>query len=61
MKCICELIKEGCSEKLSTGEWNDIYMRKEYGNYYIEAIADGNAYLTLNYCPKCGRKLEEDD
>ena len=54
MKCICELIKEGHSEKLSTGQWNDIYMRKEYGNYYIEAIADGNAYLRLNYCPKCG-------
>ena len=51
MKCICELIKEGRSEKLSTGEWNDIYMRKEYGKYYIEAIADGNAYLKLNYCP----------
>ena len=43
MKCICELIKEGHSEKLSVGDWNDIYMRKEYGKYYIEAIADGNA------------------
>ena len=61
MKCICELIKEGHSEKLSVGDWNDIYMRKEYGKYYIEAIADGNTYLRLNYCPKCGRKLEEDD
>ena len=61
MKCICELIKEGHSEKLSVGDWNDIYMRKEDGKYYIEAIADGNAYWTLNYCPKCGRKLEEDD
>ena len=61
MKCICELIKEGHSEKLSVGDWNDIYMRKEYGKYYIEAIADGNAYLRLNYCPKCGRKLKEDD
>ena len=55
MKCICELIKEGHSEKLSVGDWNDIYIRKEYGKYYIEAIADGNAYLKLNYCcPKCG-------
>ena len=61
VKGVCELIKEGLSEKLSVGDWNDIYMRKEYGNYYIEAIADGNAYLRLNYCPKCGRKLEEDD
>ena len=61
MKCVCELIKEGQSEKFSVGSWVDIYMRKEDGKYYIEAIADGNAYLTLNYCPKCGRKLEEDD
>ena len=60
MKCRCELIKGGCSEKLSIGDWVDIYIRKEDGEYYIEAIADGNAYLKLNYCPKCGRKLEED-
>ena len=55
MKCICESIKECRSEKLSVGDW------KEYGKYYIEAIADGNAYLELNYCPKCGKKLKEDD
>ena len=61
MKCVCKFIKEGQSKKLSVGSWVDIYMRKEDGKYYIEAIADGNAYLTLNYCPKCGRKLEEDD
>ena len=61
MKCVCELIKEGQSEKLSVGSWVDIYIRKEDGKYYIEAIADGNAYLELNYCPKCGRKLKEDD
>ena len=61
MKCICELIKEGHSETISIGTYVNIYMRKEYGEYYIEAKADGNAYLKLNYCPKCGRKLEEDD
>ena len=59
MKYICELIKEGHSEKLSIGDWVDIYMRKEDGEYYIEAIADGNAYWELNYCPICGRKLKE--
>ena len=61
MKCICELIKEGHSEKLPISDWNDIYMRKEDGEYYIEAIAGVNVYWKLNYCPKCGRKLEEDD
>ena len=61
MKCICESIEDGHSERLSVGDWVDIYMRKEYGKYYIEAIADGNAYWELIYCPKCGRKLKEDD
>ena len=61
MKCICELVKEGFSEKISSGTWVDMYIRKEYGKYYIKAVADGNAYLKLNYCPKCGRKLEEND
>ena len=61
MKCICETVREGYSETISIGTYVNIYMRKEYGEYYIEAKADGNAYLKLNYCPKCGRKLEEDD
>lgn len=61
MKCICETVREGHSETISIGAYVNIYMRKEYGEYYIEAKADGNAYLKLNYCPKCGRKLEEDD
>ena len=61
MKCICETVREGHSETISIGTYVNIYMRKEYGEYYIEAKADGNAYLKLNYCPKCGRKLEEDD
>ena len=61
MKCICELVEEGCSEYLLVGDWVDICIKKEDSKYYIEALADGNAYLKLNYCPKCGRKLEEDD
>lgn len=61
MKCICETVKEGHSETISIGTYVNIYMRKEYDEYYIEAKADGNAYLKLNYCPKCGRKLKEDD
>ena len=47
MKCICELIKEGHSEKLSVGNRNDIYMKKEDGKYYIEAIAD--IYIRKEY------------
>ena len=61
MKCICETVRGGHSEIISIGAYVNIYMREEHGEYYIEAKADGNAYLKLNYCPKCGRKLEEDD
>ena len=39
----------------------DVCKKEINSKYYIEAIADGNAYLRLNYCPKCGRKLKEDD
>ncbi len=61
MKCVCELVKEDYPEKLSIGNWVDMYISKEGDEYYIEAVGDGKAYLKLNYCPKCGRKLEEDD
>ena len=61
MKCICEMVREGHSETISIGAYVNIYMRKEYGEYYIEAVSDGKAVMRLNYCPKCGRKLEEDD
>ena len=61
MKCICEIVKEGYSETISIGTYVNMYMTKKDGEYYIEAISDGKATMRLNYCPKCGRKLEEDD
>ena len=61
MKCICSMVKEGYPEIISIGTYVNMYIVKKDGEYYIEAKADGNAYLKLNYCPKCGRKLEEDD
>ena len=61
MKCICDMAKEGYPEIISIGTYVNMYIVKKDGEYYIETKADGNAYLKLNYCPKCGRKLEEDD
>lgn len=61
MKCICEIVKEGYPETISIGNWINMYMVKKDGEYYIEAVADGKARMILNYCPVCGRKLEEDD
>ena len=61
MKCICELAKEGRLEKILMGNWVGIYMTKEDDEYYMKVIAGENACIKLNYCPKCGRKLKEDD
>ena len=61
MKCICNMVKEGYPEIISIGTYVNMYIVKKDDEYYIEAIADGKACLKLNYCPKCGRKLEEDD
>ena len=61
MKCICETVREGHSETISIGAYVNMYMVKEDDEYYIEAVSDGKAVMRLNYCPKCGRKLEEDD
>ena len=60
MKCICEIVKEGYPEMISIGNWVNMYMSKEGNEYYIEAVADGKARMILNYCPVCGKKLEED-
>ena len=61
MKCVCEIVKEGYPETISIGTYVNMYMVKEDDEYYIEAVSDGKAVMRLNYCPKCGRKLEEDD
>lgn len=61
MKCVCEIVKEGYPETISIGAYVNMYMVKEDDEYYIEAVSDGKAVMRLNYCPKCGRKLVEDD
>ena len=51
-KCICE---EFCLEK-----YDKMYIRKSLD--YVSEIADGVAFIEVPilFCPKCGKKLEED-
>ena len=58
MKCICEDLIEGVDRKIAVGDWNDMYILKQRGDYYIKAISDGYVSIKINYCPICGRKLE---
>ena len=49
------------SKPVSDGDYCAIYMwRTEFDEWYIIAKADGNAYLKIEYCPHCGRKLGGD-
>jgi len=59
MKCICNL-KGGQEITIDKGEYTVLMMKKRYGGFYIEAWGDGVARMRINYCPKCGRKLNGD-
>lgn len=58
-KCAYQELKNGQSEQIAKGNWNDLYIGKEDNEYYIEAQADGNARIKIDHCPFCGRKLGE--
>ena len=57
-KCICDL-KEKEEKRITHGDWVDLYIKLEDKEYWIVAEAEGNAMMKIEYCPKCGRKLEE--
>jgi hypothetical protein len=60
-KCICELNK-GEEKLITKGSWVNLYIsRDNYDEYWIEAISDGRASMKIDYCPKCGKKLEENE
>lgn len=58
-KCICDL-KDKEEKLITNGNWVDLYIKLERKEYWIVAMADGNAMMKIDYCPKCGRKLEEE-
>ena len=59
MKCICEDLKDGVDKEIGQGDWNTMYILKQGGYYYIKAIGEGCVSVSINYCPKCGRKLND--
>lgn len=59
--CKCIDLERGSERELVKGCFNYLYLkRNREDNYYIIAIADGVAEMKINYCPFCGRKLEND-
>lgn len=54
----CEFDKDGYGGSMEYG--NYIYRDKDEGTYTIDASVSGlDNYISVNYCPKCGRKLGE--
>lgn len=58
--CICDLEKNE-QRHLRDGDYNSLYIVREYWTYYIKAEADGCAWFPISYCPVCGRDLSEDE
>jgi hypothetical protein len=57
---ICkELIEKG-RYKYATSKWVAIAIEKGLnGRYRVFAWGEGEASISCNYCPNCGRQLEE--
>lgn len=55
--CICDLEKNE-QRHLKDGDYNTLYIVREYFTYYIKAEGDGCVWLPINFCPLCGRNLE---
>lgn len=56
--CICNL-KVNEENHICDGFWNSLYIERNKDGYYIVASSEGNVYMKINYCPLCGRKLED--
>ena len=63
MKCICEELKGTgyISTTLTANRYRQIDIEKDKHNYYLVAYGEMPVRAIIYYCPKCGRKLEEDD
>lgn len=45
--------------RIAVGDYVEMYASWEFGRLKLYAIGDGKAYYTPNYCPECGRKVNE--
>ncbi len=57
--CICDL-KNGEEKLICNGNWNTLYIERDHDEFYLVAKADGNVSMRLNYCPECGRVLNNE-
>lgn len=57
--CICDL-KNGEEKLIRKGDWNYLYIGRDQDEYYLIAKGDGNVNMQLNYCPKCGKVLNNE-
>jgi hypothetical protein len=56
-KCIC-ILEEGQEITMDEGCWTVLSLKRECDGYYLEAWGDEKVDKRINYCPKCGRKLD---
>ena len=55
-KCICDLPRNA-STPMVENNWIEVNIFRDDYYYYIEGIGDSKVNCKINYCPKCGRKL----
>lgn len=59
MECyICKALEEKGEYRLD-GSWTSLEIIKENDGYYCNALGDGKASMSINFCPNCGCQLED--
>jgi hypothetical protein len=59
---ICEALKEKGKYKYANVPYTSICVEKgKNGKYRVFAYGEGEASISCNYCPNCGKQLERSD
>ena len=45
--------------QIASGPWMDMFAEWENGVLYLYAYGDGKVYYKPNFCPECGRRVNE--
>lgn len=60
---ICAIRNDGIAKteiQIASGPWTDMFAEWEKGVLSLYAYGDGKAYYKPNFCPECGRRVNED-
>ena len=57
-KCICELEVGEESNLDYTAAWSYLALKRKEDGYYLIGYGDDSSIYKANFCPCCGRKLE---